>query len=120
MICRSNPPKKNSLFLIHGPPIVNPPDSSLARGIDFRGLPAASVANRFWKLVMEFSTVLFRCSYTLPCQALEPDLVITFTTEPALRPYSGPNWLVMRTYCCTNSVSDTNSPGPPTLLSLLF
>src|SRR5215472_13595959 len=56
----------------------------------------------------------------LPCQPLVPDLVTTFTTDPALRPYSGPNWLVMSTYCCTNSASVTNSPGPPTLLSLLF
>src|SRR5258708_36599600 len=42
------------------------------------------------------------------------------TTEPALRPYSGPNWLVMSTYCATNSESLTNNEGPPTLLSLLF
>ena len=27
-------------------------------------------------------------SHPLPCQALLPDLVTTFTTDPALRPYS--------------------------------
>src|SRR5262249_38142739 len=43
-----------------------------------------------------------------------------FTTEPALRPYSGPKLLVTITYCCTKLVSLTNSDGPPTLLSLLF
>src|SRR6266481_51470 len=56
----------------------------------------------------------------LPCQTLPPLLVMTLTTDPPLRPYSGPNWLVTITYCPTNSASLTNKAGPPTLLSLLF
>src|SRR5580765_2619610 len=62
MICWLKPPKRNSLFFTTGPPMVKPPNSSLARGIDVRGLPAASVAKRFWKFVMEFRTVLFSCA----------------------------------------------------------
>src|SRR6266481_4974053 len=45
---------------------------------------------------------------------------MTFTTDPALRPYSGPKLLVMITYCCTKLLSLTKRAGPPTLLSLLF
>src|SRR5260370_17834133 len=42
------------------------------------------------------------------------------TTEPALRPYSGPKLLVTMTYWPTHSGSDKKTPGPATLLSLLF
>src|SRR5215472_14596717 len=105
----------NNLFLIHGPPMVKPPNSSLDRGGCVRCAEPS-----FWPTVRVFNTELFSLPKRLPCQLLVPDLVMTFTTEPALRPYSGPNWLVTRTYCCTNSVSETNRPGPPTLLSLLF
>src|SRR5258708_14711528 len=43
-----------------------------------------------------------------------------YTTEPPLRPYSGPKLLVISTYCWTKLVSLTNSAGPATLLWLLF
>src|SRR5438270_2734061 len=124
----SKPPKKNSLFLIQGPPMVKPPNSSFRRLGFFRqsgpGLtPSAAkpqMSGFLSKLFSAFRIELFSLPKTLPCQALPPDLVTMFTTEPELRPYSGPNWLVTRTYCATNSGSVTKSPGPPTLLSLLF
>src|SRR4249919_906920 len=124
----SNPPKKNSLFLIQGPPTVNPVNSLFERGGLVRQLgpgltpsgPVPQMSGFFWKLLREFRIELFSAPKMLPCQALVPDLVMTFTTEPALRPYSGPNWLVTRTYWATNSESVTKSAGPPTLLSLLF
>ena len=97
-----------------GPPIVNPPNSSLRRG------GSLSPCKRFWKFVMAFRYELFSEPKMLPCQSLPPDFVTMFTTEPELRPYSGPNWLVTRTYCCTNSGLVTNRDGPATLLSLLF
>src|SRR5215469_2752908 len=56
----------------------------------------------------------------LPCQRLVPPLVIMLTTDPALRPYSGPKLLVMRTYWLAHSGSVMNKLGPATLLSLLF
>src|SRR5690242_11739359 len=119
----SKPPKKNSLFLIQGPPTVNPENSLFSRGGLVTQLlltPEPQMSGFFWKLVREFRIELFSAPKMLPCQALVPDLVMMFTTEPELRPYSGPNWLVTRTYWATNSESVTKSPGPPTLLSLLF
>src|ERR1044071_6486430 len=124
----SNPPKKNSLFLIQGPPMVNPENSLFSRGGLVRQLgpgltPSAAkpqIWGFFWKLVREFKIELFSAPKMLPCQALVPDLVMMFTTEPELRPYSGPNWLLTRTYWATNSESVTKSPGPPTVLSFWF
>src|SRR5690242_12095784 len=106
MIWLSNPPKKNSLFLIHGPPMVNPVNSLFSRGGLVTQLlvgPVPQMSVFFWELLREFRIELFSAPKMLPCQALVPDLVITFTTEPELRPYSGPNWLVTRTYWATNS-----------------
>src|SRR5689334_8551056 len=85
IISWSNPPKKNTLFLATGPPMVNPPNSSLSRGGSFKPW------NCFSKLLIAFRTELLIDPKTLPCQTLPPDLVMTLTTEPELRPYSGPN-----------------------------
>src|SRR5712671_3008109 len=71
-------------------------------------------------LVNALRKELYSVPNTEPCQALVPPLVMMFTTEPALRPYSGPKLFVMITYCSTKFVSLTKSDGPPTLLSLLF
>src|SRR5215471_14821700 len=109
----------NTLFLTIGPPTVKPLNSLLRRGGPLRQL-GSQITGFLLTLVRVFKTELFSLPKMLPCQLLVPDLVMMFTTEPALRPYSGPNWLVTRTYCCTNSVLLTNSDGPPTLLSLLF
>src|SRR5467141_2576998 len=106
----------NILSLTHGPPTVNPPNSLFRRAGFVSGAPPGVLLNSLSKLLIEFSHELSSVPYTLPCQALVPDLVMTFTTEPALRPYSGPKLLVTITYCPTNSVSLKNSPGPPTLL----
>src|SRR5262249_14777751 len=73
-----------------------------------------------WVLLRALRKLLYSVPNTEPCHALEPDLVMMFTTEPALRPYSGPKLLVTITYCCTKLVLLTKSDGPPTLLSLLF
>jgi hypothetical protein len=39
----------------------------------------------------------------VPWYSFVPDLVTMFRTEPALRPYSGRNWFVMRRTSCTMS-----------------
>src|ERR1700682_6193586 len=72
------------------------------------------------ELLSAFRKLLYSVPNTEPCQVLVPDLVMMLTTEPALRPYSGPKLLVMITYCCTKLVLLTKRAGPPTLLSLLF
>src|SRR5262245_35408908 len=54
----SKPPKKNTLFLIHGPPTVKPPNSSLPRGSCFRQL-SAQICLFFWTLFSEFRIELF-------------------------------------------------------------
>src|ERR1700704_6667425 len=132
----SNPPKRNHLFFSIGPPMVPPLNSSLLRRGPVRGLHWGFVVGHvtvpgwlllvpgllacFCVLLRAFRKLLYSVPNTAPCQALVPPLVIMFTTEPALRPYSGPKLLVTMTYCCTKFVSLTKSDGPPTLLSLLF
>src|SRR5579859_659190 len=96
IISSSNPPNINNLFLIAGPPIVNPLNwSVLLRGF----VPLVSFVNA-WKLLSAFSDEVLISPYRLPCQALVPDLVIRLTTEPELRPYSGLGLLSIITYCC--------------------
>src|SRR5689334_1756192 len=113
-----------------GPPTLNPPNSSFRRLGFFRQLlpgafgsvpgPRPQISVFLSKLFSEFRIELFSVPKMLPCHALPPVLVMMFTTEPELRPYSGPKLLVISTYCCTSSESETNRPGPATLLSLLF
>src|SRR5215469_15142631 len=93
MISWSKPPKKNALFLTIGPPTVKPPNSSFSRGFLVKQVLLGGVPQICWFLLAKM----------LPCQAFVPDLVMILTTEPELRPYSGPNWLVINTYCPTNS-----------------
>src|ERR1051326_5881627 len=118
----SKPPNMNHLFLTMGPPMVPPLNSSLLRGGPVNGVAGKTpgLLLFFWLLLIAFRKLLYSVPNTAPCQALLPLLVMMFTTEPALRPYSGPKLLVTITYCCTKLVSLTNSDGPPTLLSLLF
>src|SRR5437588_10171375 len=125
----SKPPKTNSLFFTHGPPIDMPVNSSLLRGGPVKPLhtstPGAQAALPGLLvlrcvLLSAFRNELVSRPKMLPCHTLVPDLVMMLITEPALRPYSGPKLLVVTTYCCTNSGLEMNSPGPPTLLSLLF
>ena len=110
----SKPPKKNHLFFRIGPPMVPPLNSSLLRRGPVCGLhcglfrsagtvQACQVVPACWLLEIGhgIQEVVVFSAVTLPCQALDPDLVMMFTTEPALRPYSGPKWLVTITYCCT-------------------
>ena len=101
-------------------PADGEPGELVVEAVGFFRQSVPQMSGFFSKLLNEFRIVLFSAAKTLPCQALLPDLVTMFTTEPELRPYSGPNWLVTRTYWETNSASVTKSPGPPTLLSLLF
>src|SRR5882672_3981395 len=130
-----NPPKMNHRFFKMGPPMVPPLNSSLLRLGPLCGLhcgllrsvhcicPGVLVPGLFAclpVLLNAFRKLLYSVPYTEPCQALVPDLVMRFTTEPALRPYSGPKLFVTITYCCTKLVSATKRAGPPTLLSLLF
>src|SRR4029077_13102419 len=132
----SKPPKMNILFFIIAPPTEPPLNSSLKRGGPLSGLQIGLFAGHvmvpgrpvFVPCLLVLCCELDSASVkelrslpkTLPCQPLVPDLVMMLTTEPELRPYSGPNWLVTITYCWTNSGSLTKRPGPPTLLSLLF
>src|ERR1051326_4175033 len=118
----SKPPKTNHLFFKMGPPMVPPLNSSLLRGGPVNGVAGKTpgLLLFFWLLLIAFRKLLYSVPNTAPCQALLPPLVMMFTTEPALRPYSGPKLLVTITYCCTNSGLERKSPGPPTLLSLLF
>src|SRR5262249_55152487 len=113
----SNPPKRNALFLTIGPPIVPPLNSSLNRGGPVKGLGGMVPGFEVLRCVLVSASRNDDLSWpnTLPCQPLVPDFVRMFTTEPELRPYSGPKLLLTITYCPTNSVSDTNKPGPPTL-----
>ena len=68
--------KKNALSLTMGPPMV-PPNCS--RWKSFRGLPSE---------VFEVSASSLWKWKRLPWRSLVPDLVMTFTTPPAVRPYS--------------------------------
>src|SRR5438552_17880566 len=56
----------------------------------------------------------------LPCQVLDPDLVMMLTTEPEFRPYSESRLLVTVVYCWTKLGSLRIREGPATLLSLLL
>src|SRR6476646_4114254 len=132
----SKPPKMNHLFFMIGPPTVPPLNSSLLRRGPLSGLHCGVDVGQVtvpgsplfvpgllacrWVLVRAFRKLLYSVPNTAPCHAFPPPLVMTLTTEPALRPYSGPKLFETITYCSTKFVSLTNSPGPPTLLSLLF
>ena len=48
------------------------------------------------RLLSEFHSSRLRYQNPEPWKALVPLLVTTFITEPAARPYSAANWLVMQ------------------------
>src|ERR1700746_2792075 len=100
--------------------MVPPPNSSLLRGGPVKGVGVPGLFVLRCVLFNAFRNELVSVPYRLPCQLLVPCLVMMLTTETEFRPYAGPYGSVTITYCCTNSVSLTNSPGPPPLLSLLF
>src|SRR5258708_2812410 len=116
----TKPQNRTLLFLRIVPPMAPPLNSSFVLGMSLNfGVPSAFFVCRN-VLLIALSQELFSVPNTEPCQAFVPDLVMTLTTEPALRPYSGPKLLVIITYCWTKLVSLTISPGPQTLFSLLF
>src|SRR5579859_6873122 len=96
----SKPPKTNHLFFSTGPPMVPPLNSSLLRRGPLRGLHCGFVVGQAIVPGMPLSVgqsiqeVAVLSAKTEPCHALVPPLVMIFTTEPALRPYSGPKLLV--------------------------
>src|SRR5690349_25077106 len=83
--------KKNVLSFLIGPP-REPPNWFWIRGA--RTLPA-----RLKKKFFAFRSLLRRNSYAEPWKTLLPDLMLKFTTAPAVRPYSAENFLV----CTRNS-----------------
>ncbi|SRR5260370_1096351 len=82
--------------------------------------PNGLAFDALWILLKVFRAELLSVPLMVPCQLFVPLLVIMLTTDPELRPYSGPKLLVTIWYCSANSEFDKNTPGPPTELSLLF
>src|SRR5580765_5485487 len=106
----------NHLFFRIGPPMVPPLNSSLLRSgpvwglhcglfrsvqVIVPGLPelVPGLLACLCVLLRAFRNELYSVPNIDPCQAFVPPLVMMLTTEPALRPYSGPKLLVMITYC---------------------
>src|SRR5487761_680617 len=94
--------------------MVAPVNSSLKRG--FRVIPKKALSAELRVLRTEFDSE----PTISPCQTLPPDFVTRFTTEPELRPYSGPKLFVVIWYSFTKRGLLKNKPGPATELSLLF
>src|SRR4029453_19151865 len=105
-------PKKKARSRTIGPPPVPPYWLSRKNGAEV--LPAV-----LSRLVRAFTLLFWWKTNPDPWNTLVPLLVITFITDPAERPYSAANWLVMRRASCTMSVLLIGCETPVTLGSLL-
>src|SRR5579864_5888395 len=86
--------KKNVLFLTMCPPSHASQSLVFHCGRRFKPLANLSVVppgTEFWKNGVEFKTVLRNVSDAPPCRSLVPDLTISSTIAPLLRPYSASN-----------------------------
>ncbi len=109
---RSRAKNRKSLSLRTGPPI-DPPNCWRLKG-DFSPRPPFSFFSKKFRVLKASSRSK---KYSEPCTWLVPDLVITLTAAPSLRPFTAEKRCVLTMNSCTAS-SGSCITWPPTVLSL--